>query len=122
MRFLRISLLAALASAALLVPATGASAASFHNCKGSFNSDGSKGDFYRLIKAKNTGCSTARTVTKAWIVHAFNANAFNPTSRVTIRGFSCKGKAVMQDRYDTDGGLLVTCTKGTKAVRFYGHP
>jgi hypothetical protein len=119
---LRLTLLAGVVASAMAIPVSGASAASFHNCSGGFNPDGSKGAFYSKIKAKNTSCKRARAVAHAWIVYEYKHSSLNPTSRVMIGSWSCKGKSVPLGPGDTDGGLLVTCTLGSKAVRFYGHP
>ncbi|MCW3015677.1 MAG: hypothetical protein JWO02_2769 [Solirubrobacterales bacterium] len=104
-----------------LVGAGPASAASFKACSGSYAPDGTPGGgFYSRIKAKRITCTTARTVTRAW-VKAMASGSTNPTTKVKVQGYSCKRKAVSSPG-DPNGGLSVLCTNGTKAVSFYGHP
>jgi hypothetical protein len=45
----------------------------------------------------------------------------NPTTEVRVQGYSCRGRAVSTPG-DPNGGLAVLCTRGRKAVSFYGHP
>jgi hypothetical protein len=104
-----------------LFAAHGAPAASYKSCSGGFNPDGSKGSFYRKIRAKGTSCATARSVTKAWVKYEAMHDGANPTAKVTIKGYKCAGKSVKSSGY-SDGALSVLCTKGTAAIRFTGSP
>jgi len=111
--------------AALLVPAFAgagpASAATFKACSGSFAPDGTPGGgFYSRIKAKRITCTTARSVTRAWVKRMASGST-NPTTRVTVLGYSCRGRSVSSPG-DPNGGLSVLCTRDLKAVSFYGHP
>lgn len=115
------SLILVLVVAACAASAAPAPAAGYRSCKGGFAPDGSKGDFYGRIGAKAISCSTAKSVTRAWIGHQNKTDGANPTGRVTIKGMRCTGRAV-KHAGDPNGGLAVTCVKGRAAVRFYGHP
>lgn len=115
------SLTLVLVVAACGLVAVPAPAAGYRPCAGGFAPDGSEGDFYGRIGAKNVGCSTARSVTRAWIGHQNKTDGANPTGRVKIKGMRCTGRAVKRAG-DPNGGLAVTCVKGRSAVRFYGHP
>ena len=117
---MRLSILAAVAAACVCAAPTAAGAA-YKPCPGGFDPDGSKGDFYAQIRAKGVSCSTAKSVTRAWIKHQNMTDGANPTGRVKIKGMRCTGKAIKKAG-DPNGGLAVTCVKGTTAVRFYGHP
>jgi hypothetical protein len=115
--------LAALACGLVFVPAAPAAGTAYKSCSGGYNNDGTPGTFYRKIRAKRVTCSTARSVTKAWIVYEAKTDGANPTATVKINGYSCKGSAVSAPG-DPNGGLEVRCVRdgGRKAVRFYGHP
>jgi hypothetical protein len=117
---------AALTTIAALALGTGSAAAApqYVSCSGGYNPDGTPGSFYRMIKAKRVSCATARSVTKAWVVHESQTDGANPTGKVTIKGFACRGRATGGGGDDPDGGLAVTCKRsgGKKVVRFYGHP
>lgn len=122
---MRTPFLAAVLAAAVLSPALlgagPASAASFQACSGSYAPDGSPGGgFYSRIKAKRISCPAARKVTLTWI-RRMASGSTNPTTRVRVLGYSCKGRSVSQPG-DPNGGLAVLCTNGRKAVSFYGHP
>lgn len=114
--------LVAPAAAGLVVPGP-AAAAGFHACAGSFSPDGTPGGgFYGRVRAKRIGCTTARAVTRAWVVHEAATDGANPTARVRIKGYSCRGRAVRTAPADREGGLSVLCTRGLRAVAFFGHP
>ena len=118
--------LALAVAATLVAPAvvsTGpASAASFKPCAGSYDPQGNPGGgFYSKIKAKRITCPTAKKVTLAWIKKEAPGTT-DPTAKVKVLGYTCKGKAVKLAPGDLEGGLSVLCTNGTKAVSFYGHP
>ncbi len=102
---------------------SGAGAASpFTPCSGGYNPDGTKGSFYSNIRAKRVSCSVARSVTKAWVVKEARSDGANPTARISVKGYSCKGSVKRMDPRDAEGGLEVFCAQGRKGVRFYGHP
>jgi hypothetical protein len=115
--------LASLAPIGLTVAPAGAATAHFHDCAGSYGPDGTPGQgFYRRIRAKRTGCTTANRVTLAWVKYEAMHDGANPTGRVRIRGYHCRGHVVRDHPGDAEGGLGVLCTRGAKAVAFYGHP
>jgi hypothetical protein len=123
----RTRLVVVAAGAALLGPAVftpgPAAAARFHACAGTFAPDGTAGGgFYGHIRAKRTGCATARSVTRAWVRYEAMTDGANPTGRVRIRGYSCRGRTVSLAPGDLEGGLSVLCTRGHRAVSFLGHP
>jgi hypothetical protein len=109
---------AVLATVAIAAPSTTGAASLYKPCSGSFDPQGNPGGgFYRKITAKRVTCSTARSVTKAWVV-AHKTGSTNPTKKSVVQGFSCTGKA-------TSSGLLkILCVRdgGQKAVRFEGSP
>lgn len=117
---MRKPLLAAVAAAAVLVPAGPATAASFHGCPGGFNPDGSAGEFYGSITVKRTTCRAARNVTRSWVLRHADGSR-NPTARMTVLGYSCRGRAT-SSAGDPNGGLRVLCVDGRRAVAFTGHP
>jgi hypothetical protein len=109
-------------SAVCALPAGAGAASGYKSCAGGYNPDGTPGSFYRKIRAKRVGCTTARTVVKAWVrAHADGSSSV--IARITVAGYSCKGAGVSAPG-DPNGGLSVLCTRdgGRKAVRFYGHP
>src|SRR3954453_19912349 len=115
-------LVIALATAAVApVAPVAAPAASYKSCGGGFNPDGSKGSFYRSIRAKGISCATAKAITRAWVRYEAMHDGANPTGKVRVKGYRCSGKA---SKSSGDGGsaLSVVCVRGAKAVRFLGHP
>ncbi len=100
-----------------LAGAAPASAAVFKSCTGSFQPNGTPGGgFYGRIRAKGITCYTARKVTQAR-VRKMASGERQPTARVTVLTYSCKGTA-------SGGALDVLCSRagGTKAVKFHGQP
>jgi hypothetical protein len=108
-------------SATALTASASAPAASYKSCSGGFNPDGSAGSFYIKIRAKGLGCPTAKAVTKAWVRYEASRDGANPTAKVKVKGYSCSGRSI-KSAGDDEGALAVLCVKGTKAVRFTGHP
>jgi hypothetical protein len=113
---MRKPILVALAVVALpLFVSSAAQSTAYKPCSGGFNPDGSKGSFYKSIRAKGIGCPAAKAITKAWVRYEASTDGANPTAKVKIKGYKCSGKAVKSS-------LVVSCVKGSKAVRFVGHP
>jgi hypothetical protein len=113
---IRLIAVSALAAGALaVVPA----AASAKSCPGGFNPDGTKGDFYRQLRVSGVGCPAGRSLMHTWVVQMSGGK--NPVGTVTVKGYACTGRSTAGSE-DMDGGLKVRCVKGTKVVRFYGHP
>jgi len=117
----KLILIALAVSAVPLAASAAAPAASYKSCSGGFNPDGSSGSFYRKIRAKGISCPTAKGVTKAWVKYEASRDGANPTAKVTVKGYKCSGKSVKSSG-DDEGALAVICAKGSKAVRFTGHP
>ena len=109
---------AVLATAAFAAPSTTGAASAFKPCSGSFGPQGQAGGgFYRKITAKRVTCTTARSVTKAWVV-AHKDGSTNPTKKSIVKGYSCTGTV------PTENSLRILCVRdgGQKAVRFVGSP
>ena len=110
--------LAILAATAFAAPSTTGAAAVFKPCSGSFGPQGQAGGgFYRKITAKRVTCTTARSVTKAWVV-AHKDGSTLPTKKIAVQGFSCTGTV------PAENSLRILCVRdgGKKAVRFLGSP
>lgn len=111
-----------LAALALAAPTTSGAATAFKPCSGTFDPQGhAGGGFYRAIRAKGIGCSTARAVTQAWVVK-HKSGSTNPTNKSIVKGYTCTG--TFSTAVDADGLLKILCVRagGTKAVRFQGSP
>ena len=113
-----VSAFAVLATVAFAAPSTTAAATLYKPCSGSFGPQGQAGGgFYRKITAKRVTCTTARSVTRAWVV-AHKSGSTNPTKKSVIQGFTCTGTA------PSENFLKILCVRdgGSKAVRFEGSP
>jgi len=109
---------AVLAATAAAVPSTTGAAGLFKPCSGTFGPQGQAGGgFYRTISAKRVTCTTARSVTKAWVV-AHKSGSTNPTRKSVVMGYSCTGTV------PASNALKILCVRdgGRKAVRFVGSP
>jgi hypothetical protein len=109
---------AVLAAIAVAAPSTTGAASLYKPCSGSFDPQGNPGGgFYRAITAKRVTCSTARSVTKAWVV-AHKSGSTNPTSKSVVKGYTCTGSVPAAN------ALKILCRRdgGRKAVRFVGSP
>ena len=62
-------------------------------------------------------CTTARKVTKAWVL-AHASGSTNPTRKSIVLGYSCTGTV------PSTNALKILCVRegGYKAVRFFGSP
>ena len=120
------SLLRAVLLGAVLASSAAASAAAFdpritppgyRSCSGTFGPNGERGGgFYRHIKAKRTACAEARRVVRGFL------RSDATTGPIRIRRFRCTQRNVAVDEDDPNGGGLVVCVRGRRAVRAYGHP
>jgi len=93
----------------------GAATAPFKRCSGSFDPQGKAGGgFYRDIRAERVTCTTARSVTKAWVV-AHASGSTNPMKKSIVKGYSCTGTGA-------NNVLRIICVRdnGRRAVRFVG--
>jgi hypothetical protein len=109
---------AVLATTAVAAPSTTGAASVYKSCSGSYGPQGQAGGgFYRKIAAKRVTCTTARSVTKAWVV-AHKSGATLPTKKSVVQGFSCTGTV------PAENSLKILCVRdgGRKAVRFVGSP
>ena len=110
--------LAVLATIAVAAPSAMGAKSLFKPCSGSFDPQGNPGGgFYRNITAKRTTCTTARYITRAWVV-AHKSGSTNPTKKSIVKGYSCTGTAPKKNV------LQITCSiqNGFHAVRFEGSP
>jgi hypothetical protein len=117
----RVVLVASILAVSLTAPAAAYDPAvtppGYRACSGTFGPDGERGGgFYREIKAKRVGCAEARRVVRGFL----RSDAV--TGPIRIRGFRCTQRSVRTDEDDPNGGALVVCTRGRRAVRAYGHP
>jgi hypothetical protein len=115
--------LALVATIAIAAPAVSGAASTYKSCSGSFGPQGqANGGFYRKIRAKAVPCSTARSVTKAWVV-AHKSGSTDPTKKSVVKGYSCTG-AANAETMNSSGLLKIVCVRegGKKAVRFEGSP
>jgi hypothetical protein len=108
-------------TAGSVAPGTAATAP-FHACAGHYGFDGDPdGRFFRRIMARRTGCTTANRVTLAWVrLNAMHDGA-DPTGRVRVRGYSCRGRVVPDPGTRGTSGLAVRCSRDAKAITFFGH-
>ncbi len=109
---------ALVATTAVAVPPTTGAATAYKPCSGSFGPQGQAGGgFYRKIAAKRVTCTTARSVTKAWVV-AHKDGSTLPTKKSIVNGYSCTGTV------PAENALKILCVRdgGRKAVRFAGSP
>ncbi len=110
--------IAVLATTAVAAPSTTSAAGLFKPCSGSYGPQGQTGGgFYGKITAKRVTCTTARAVTKAWVV-AHKSGSTLPTKKSVVLGYSCTGTV------PSENSLRILCVRdgGRKAVRFVGSP
>lgn len=109
-----------LVGAAALPTLPAAAAARSHACAGNYGPDGTPGGhFYRRIRATHTGCATANRVTRAWVRYEAMHDGADPTGRVRVLAYTCRGRTVPDGAESS--GIAVRCTRGARIVTFFGH-